>query len=107
MLLERRTVSRKTPLDGKLEISAATASRLATLGASFPLRLDVGTAIDDTARLHELSCTCTKAAASGQHTHHFVESVALRSLEEGSEVRVELDDARPGSLSIRSVLAVS
>lgn len=107
MLLERRTVSRKTPLDGKLEISAATASRLATLGTSFPLHLDVGTALDDTARLHELSCTCTKAATGGQHTHHFVESVALRSLEEGAEVRVELDDARPGSLSIRGALAIS
>lgn len=107
MLLERCTVSRKTPLDGMLEISAATASRLATLGAFFPLRLDVGTAIDDTGRLHELSCTCTKASASGQHTHHFVESVALRSLEEGADVRVELDDAHPGSLSIRSARAIS
>ncbi|MEO8879455.1 MAG: hypothetical protein ABI446_03585 [Gemmatimonadaceae bacterium] len=107
MFIERRTVSRKTPLDGKLEISAAAASRLATLGASFPLHLDVETAIDDTARLHELSCTCTKAAESGQHTHHFVESDALRSLEEGADVQVELDDARPGSLSIRSAPAIS
>lgn len=107
MLLERCTVSRKTPRDGKLEISVATASRLATLGASFPLHLEVGTAVDDSARLHEMVCTCTRAAASGQHTHHFVESVALRSLEEATEVRVELDDARPGSLSIRSARAIS
>jgi len=50
--------------------------------------------------LHEMSCTCGKAADSGQHLHHFVESDALRSLEPGTDVRVELDDDRPGSLSI-------
>lgn len=104
MLIERRTVSRKTPLDGKLEISAATAAQLASLGATFPLRTDDG---DTTARLHEMSCTCTKAAASGQHVHHFVESDALRSLEEGSDVRVELDEARPGSLWIRRAPGLS
>lgn len=97
MFIERRTVSRKTPLDGKLEISAAAAARLETLGASFPLRT---ASAEGRARLHEMSCTCTKASASGQHLHHFVESDALRSLEPGTDVRLELDDDRPGSLSI-------
>jgi len=97
MIIERSTVSRKTPLDGKLEISAATAAKLQTLGASFPLRTAGG---EGRARLHEMSCTCTKAGASGQHLHHFLESDALRSLEPGTDVRVELEDDRPGSLSI-------
>ena len=97
MFIERRTVSRKTPLDGKLEISAATAAKLQTLGASFPLRTASG---EGRARLHEMSCTCTKGAGSGKHLHHFVESDALRSLEVGTDVCVELDDDRPGALSI-------
>ena len=97
MFIEQCTVSRKTPLDGKLEISAAAAAKIETLGESFPLRTASG---EGRARLHEMTCTCTKASASGQHLHHFVESDALRALEPGTDVRVELDDDRPGSLSI-------
>jgi hypothetical protein len=97
MFIEQRTVSRKTPLDGKLEISAAAAARIQTLGSSFVLRTDVH---DASARLIELTCTCSKGGTGGQHLHHFIESDALRSLEPGTEVRVEADDARPGSLSI-------
>lgn len=97
MFIERRTVSRKTPLDGKLEISAAAATRLQKLGASFTLRTAAG---EGSARLLEMSCTCTKAGASGQHQHHFIESELLRALEATTDVRVTLDDARPGSLSI-------
>ena len=98
VLIEERTVSRKTPLDGKLEISAHAAEQLARLGASFPLRTEGG---EGSARLHAMTCTCTKAASTGQHLHYFVESDILRALEPGTDVRVELDDARPGSLSIR------
>jgi hypothetical protein len=97
VFIEQCTVSRKTPLDGKLEISAAAAAKIETLGESFPLRTASG---EGRARLHEMTCTCTKASASGQHLHHFVESDALRALEPGTDVRVELDDDRPGSLSI-------
>lgn len=97
MLIEQRTVSRKTPLDGKLEISAAAAARLQPLGDSFPLRTE---GAEGRGRLHEITCTCTKAAASGQHQHHFIESALLRVLEPNTEVRVEFDDARPGSLTI-------
>jgi hypothetical protein len=97
VFIEQRTVSRKTPLDGKLEISAAAAARLQLLGSSFELHTD---GHDARARLVELACTCAKGGSAGQHLHHFVESDALRSLEAGTEVRVEIDDARPGSLSI-------
>lgn len=88
MLLETRQVSRKTPLDGKLEISAATASRLATLGAEFTL---VGAGRTGTARLQAMACTCAKGA-SASHVHHFVESQVLRDLTPGSEVGVELEE---------------
>lgn len=98
MLIEHRTVSRKTPVDGKLEISEAAAHQLAALGASFPLRTARG---ESRGKLIEMTCTCAKAATSGQHRHHFVESDALRALEPDSEVRVEIDDAHPGALSIR------
>ena len=97
MYIEQRTVSRKTPLDGKLEISAAAAARLQALGASFTLRTAAG---EGSARLLEMSCTCTKAAASGQHQHHFIESELLRALEANTDVRLSFDDACPGSLSI-------
>jgi hypothetical protein len=99
MFIEQRTVSRKTPLDGKLEISAAAAAQLQVLGSSFALLIDGHNA---RARLVDLACTCSKGGSAGQHFHHFVESDALRSLEPGTDVRVEVDDALPGSLSIRS-----
>ena len=98
MIIEQSTVSRKTPLDGRLEISAGAAERLASLGATFPVRTEKDEGL---ARLHEMSCTCAKAGSAGSHVHHFVESDILRALEPGTGVRVELDDARPGSLSIR------
>lgn len=98
MLIEQRTVSRKTPLDGRLEISERAAERLASLDANFLLRTEGG---EGSARLHEMRCTCAKAASAGEHLHHFIESDLLRALEPGTDVRVELDDARPNSLSIR------
>lgn len=94
MLLETRQVSRKTPLDGKLEISAEAASRLATLGAEFTL---VSAGRTDIGRLRAMTCTCAKMA-SGSHVHHFLESPLLRSLTPGSEVGVEMEggEARIG-----------
>ena len=92
MLLERRSVSRKTPLDGKLEISSASAARLAALGADFPL---ASAGREGRGRLQEMTCSCAKAAAGGSHVHHFVESPLLTALVPGSEVRVELDEERP------------
>jgi hypothetical protein len=53
------------------------------------------------ARLTFLSCTCTKAGA-GAHAHHFIESELLRTLEPGSGVRVEIDDA-VGALRVERV----
>jgi hypothetical protein len=97
MLIEQRTVSRKTPLDGRLEISESTALHLESLGETFWVRTAHG---DGEARLHAMTCTCAKSERTGQHVHHFVESDVLRALEPGASVRLELDSARPGSLAI-------
>lgn len=97
-LLEVCTVSRKTPLDGKLEVAPATAERAATLGESFVLRSG-GRA--GQARLATIGCTCARSAA-GSHTHHFVESDLLRALAPGTGVRVELDEAA-GALAVEPV----
>jgi len=91
MLLEQRPVSRKTPLDGKLEISAATAARLAPLGPEFPL---VSAGRTGRGRLEALPCTCARGAGGG-HVHHFVQSRVLTELTPGTEVRVELDADGP------------
>ena len=99
MLLEVCTVSRKTPLDGKLEITPASAQRAASLGDAFPLRSG-GRA--GQARLTMFACSCARAGASGQHAHHFLESDVLRALPPGSGVRVEMDEA-DGALRVEPI----
>ena len=97
-LSERQVVSRKTPLDGKLEISSNAAARLAALGTELPLASGGQEGI---ARLTSMECTCAKAAA-GPHRHHFVESSLLARLMPGDAVRVELDE-ETGILRVESV----
>jgi hypothetical protein len=92
MHLQDAVVSRKTPADGKLEITAATAARLRELGDPLPLSAPDGEAM---ARIESMECTCAKAAGA-RHTHHFVVSPLLRGLVAGSEVRVQLDEGRIG-----------
>jgi len=88
--IEHRTVSRKTPADGKLEITKAAAGRLEPLGAQFPLLVD-GKPGDGA--LGTMPCTCR--GHDKPHVHYFVESDRLRSLAAGSEVDLFLDeDAR-------------
>ena len=88
--IEHRTVSRKTPDDGKLEITTSAAGRLETLGARFPLLVD-GKQGDGS--LATMPCTCR--GHDRAHVHYFVESELLRSLAAGSEVDLFLDeDAR-------------
>jgi hypothetical protein len=92
MLLEQCTVSRKTPLDGKLEVAPGTAERLALFGNAFPI---VSAEQVGTAQLTTLECTCTKGAGE-RHVHHFIESPMLRELEPGAVVGVALDEERRG-----------
>lgn len=81
--LERRAVSRKTPRDGKHEITPATAARLQQLGAPLPMIVN-GTA--DTGVVAPMPCSCRPEA----HEHWFLESAALRGLDVGREAVVSL-----------------
>ena len=89
MIRENRTVSRKTPSDGKLEISPVAASVVAAFGHDFEIETGDGPA---RARLVGMPCTCRKANASGAHVHYFLESETLRSLTPESVVRIEIEE---------------
>ena len=84
-LLERRTVSRKTPGDGKLEISASVAERLRPAAAVLEVEVAGRRA---PARLETLACSCQKVGQS--HEHHFVASDLLRGLRADMEVELHL-----------------
>jgi hypothetical protein len=88
---ERRVVSRKTPQDGKLEVSAEAAERLAAVGGALAL---VSQGREGTATLRSMECTCAKGAGTG-HVHHFVESDLFMSLVPGTEVHVAFESAGP------------
>ncbi|MGQ0714024.1 MAG: hypothetical protein ACT4PJ_09865 [Gemmatimonadaceae bacterium] len=83
-LLERRNVSRKTPRDGKHEITPETAARLRAVSPKLDLVVD---GVADTAAVASMPCTCQGPTA---HEHWFLESNALRSLEVGREVALWL-----------------
>ena len=86
--LERRTVSRKTPGDGKLEITKDAARRLEPLGTRFALVVNQH---DGEGHLGTMPCTCR--GGDKPHVHYFVESDLLRALAAGSEVDVSVDEA--------------
>ena len=87
MLLEIREVSRKTPRDGRLEVTETTARRLAPFGAT--VAVDVGTQRGE-ASLESLACRCAKGEGGGSHTHHFLQSSLFHSLRAGETVVLEL-----------------
>lgn len=84
--IERRTVSRKTPGDGKLEITKVAARALESLGDRFTVTVD---ARRGDGRLGTMPCTCRGDDAP--HVHYFVESELLRTLAAGTEVDLKLD----------------
>ena len=86
--IERRTVSRKTPGDGKLEITKIAANRLASLGERFPMVVD-----DRAGDAHLATLPCTCRGDDVPHVHYFIESDLLRALPVGSAVDLLLDDA--------------
>jgi hypothetical protein len=86
MLLERRVVSGKTAVDGKLEVSAETAARLAALGNALAV---VCQGTSEGARIESMTCTCAKGSGE-PHIHHFVTSPVLKSLGAGAQVSLEL-----------------
>lgn len=101
MFLERRTVSRKTPGDGRLEISSEAAARLRAGGAE--LEIEVG-GERSPGRVEEMTCACAKA--NGRHEHHFVVGRLLRMLEPATDVELHLEGSAEGS-AVRPLLVVS
>ena len=88
MVLFETVVSRKTPLDGRLEIPASLADRLSSTGE--PLSVVV-LGEEESVQLEEMSCTCAKAAAAGAHVHNFLSSEILKALPAGANVSLAVD----------------
>lgn len=88
MLLLQTIVSRKTPLDGRLEIPESLAQRLAESGEPLAVTL-LGE--EEPVQLEEMACTCTKASAGGAHVHNFLSSEILKSLPAGANVSLAVD----------------
>lgn len=89
MLLERQTVSRKTPRDGRLEITGRAAARLRDLGHALEVELD-GHRSGST--VESMTCTCRGDATP--HAHYFLQSARFTQLTPGTEVDLELDESR-------------
>ncbi|MGQ0640433.1 MAG: hypothetical protein ACT4P6_06630 [Gemmatimonadaceae bacterium] len=85
---ERVVVGRKTPGDGKLEVSPGLAMSLGGHGSVLDVRLQ-GRALSG--RVSAMECTCTKASAAGKHEHQFVECDAFRDLAAGAELQLSAD----------------
>lgn len=86
MHLERRTVSRKTPRDGKLEISPNAAQRLAPLGSELRAEWQ---GEEGPAAIVRMQCTC--GSGGGQHEHHFLESALFRTLPVGEDIDLSIE----------------
>ena len=87
MLHLQVVVSRKTPLDGRLEIPESLAHRLLT--SDEPLILSIP-GVQADVRVEEMPCTCAKGAG-GNHIHHFLAADALKSLPAGANVNLVID----------------
>lgn len=87
MLHFQTIVSRKTPLDGRLEIPESLAGRLASTEATLHLSI-LGN--DAPVQLEAMRCTCAKGAG-GNHRHHFLVAEALKTLSSGASVNLAVD----------------
>jgi len=87
--LEDRTVSRKTPGDGKLEITQPVAMKLGLIATTFPLATPAGAG---TAELQSQPCTCR--GADNPHEHWFLVSPLFRSLNPRAVIGVSLDERK-------------
>jgi hypothetical protein len=80
-------VSRKTPLDGRLEIPESLANRLSSTEGRVTVSLPGSEA---PARVEEMACTCAKGAG-GNHCHYFLAADVLKSLPAGADVNLSVD----------------
>src|SRR3954452_9777703 len=85
MFLERSRVSRKTPKDGKLEISEGAAARVGALPTRFELVVNGERGVGS---LDRMRCTCR--GAENAHTHHFLQSELFKSLPADPDVSIDL-----------------
>ena len=85
MYLEHARVSRKTPKDGKLELTERSAAQLSGLSSQFAVVVNGESGVG---ALHTMSCTCR--GADHAHTHHFLRSELLKRLPVDSDVSVDL-----------------
>jgi hypothetical protein len=84
-MIESAIVGRKTPGDGKLEVSPALATMLG--GGAWPVTVHIaGRAVPGSVQIME--CTCAKAGMSGKHAHHFVQCDAFRDLPPGTALEL-------------------
>jgi hypothetical protein len=88
VFLERRTVSRKTAGDGRLEITTDAARHVERLTQPFVIDL-AGESVPGA--LGTLACTCRGPAKP--HVHYFLEAEQLKGLAAGSGVDIELEAA--------------
>jgi hypothetical protein len=87
MLTFTTFVSRKTPLDGRLEIPASLADRLASSGEPLSLSFDGS---EFPVNVEAMACTCGKGAGSN-HEHHFLSAESLKGLAPNSSVTLLVD----------------
>ena len=80
-------MSRKTPGDGKLEITKAAARALESLGTTFSVRVHAQTG---EASLGTMPCTCRGEEIP--HVHYFIVSDLFRALVPGSSVELMVDE---------------
>ncbi len=88
MYLERRTVSRKTPGDGRLEITKQAALRIQHLGSPFAIDLSGESA---QCTIETFECTCR--GPDNRHVHYFLESETLKRLTPETNLDLELDES--------------
>lgn len=87
---ERAVVGRKTPDDGKLEISSELAEVLGGDGALVLVQFAGG---EQRGHVTVMECTCAKAATSGVHLHHFLQCDAFREVAAGTALSLSADRA--------------
>ena len=97
MFLERRRVSRKTPGDGRLEITRDAARPLRALPAEFDVEVNGASGVG---RVAEMPCTCR--GEGERHVHYFLESELLKALPVGGEVSLDLREGA-GVVAVASV----
>ena len=95
MFRERRTVSRKTPGDGRLEITKEAAHRVMRIGDTFDVDLSGERVV---ASLGTFACSCR--GPETPHLHYFLESQRFKALSPGSVVDLEVEP-RTARISIR------